>query len=210
MYNPKHFAETDLSRLHAAIEDYSFATLISASAGGMEASHLPLLLEREAGPAGTLIGHMARANPQWRAAAGNKVLAIFQGPHAYISPSWYEAEQVVPTWNYVAIHAYGTLNPIEDLREVRHIVARTVRKYESSREHPWPFDEEAEYFRRLLPQIVAFRVPLDRLEGKWKLNQNHPQPRRQLVIQALSSSPHETDRQVAALMKESLPASELG
>ena len=148
--------------------------------------------------------------PQWRAAAGNKVLAIFQGPHAYISPSWYEAEQVVPTWNYVAIHAYGTLNPIEDLREVRHIVARTVRKYESSREHPWPFDEEAEYFRRLLPQIVAFRVPLDRLEGKWKLNQNHPQPRRQLVIQALSSSPHETDLQVAALMKESLPASELG
>lgn len=208
MYLPQHFAETDLSRLHAAIERYSFATLVSSAADAMQASHLPLLLERDAGPAGTLVGHMARANPQWREAADKQVLAIFHGPHAYVSPAWYDAEQVVPTWNYVAIHAYGTLTPLEDLHEVGQIVARTVRQYESDRDSHWRLDEQADYIRRLLPQIVGFRIVLDRLEGKWKLNQNHPQARRQLVIQALSRSPHETDRQVATLMKESLQAAE--
>lgn len=203
MYLPQHFAETDLSRLRAAIERYSFATLVSSAADNIQASHLPLLLERGAGTAGTLVGHMARANPQWRQAAGKQVLAIFHGPHAYISPAWYEAEQVVPTWNYVAIHVYGTLTPIEELHELRRIVARTVRQYESARENPWQLNEQADYIDRLLPQIVGFRIPVERLEGKWKLNQNHPHNRRQLVIQALSESPCESDRQVAALMQES-------
>jgi transcriptional regulator len=208
MYLPKHFAETDVPRLHAAIERYSFATLVSSAADRMQGSHLPLLLDRESGPAGTLVGHMARANLQWREAAGKQVLAIFHGPHAYVSPAWYEADEVVPTWNYVAIHAQGTLTPIEDARELLQIVARTVRLYESGREHPWRLDEQAEYVARLLPQIVGFRIPVDRLEGKWKLNQNHPPARRRLVIQALDNSARLADREVAALMKESWPTTE--
>src|SRR5215211_144800 len=103
MYIPPHFAESVLPKLHEAIERYSFATLVSGSEGDLFASHLPLLVDRNQGPQGTLVGHMARANPQWRAAAGKEVMAIFHGPHAYISPTWYQAPEVVPTWNYVAV-----------------------------------------------------------------------------------------------------------
>lgn len=208
MYIPRHFAETDRSRLHDAIEAYSFATLVSSAAGEMEASHLPLLLDRDDGPFGTLVGHMARANGQWRDAAGRQVLAIFHGPHAYISPAWYEAPEVVPTWNYVAIHAYGRLSPIEDAGELARIVARTVRQYEAGRASPWQLDERAAYVERLLPLIVGFRIPIERMEGKWKLNQNHPEARRRKVIDALASSPREAECQIAALIKETLEAAE--
>src|SRR5262245_15391422 len=114
MYIPSHFDQRDLITLHQTIEQYSFATLVSTAAGDLTASHLPLLLQRAASPHGTLLGHMARANTQWREAAGQEVLAIFSGPHAYISPSWYEASQVVPTWNYIAVHVYGRLELIDD------------------------------------------------------------------------------------------------
>src|SRR5687767_5413897 len=114
MYTPAHFAETDLSRLHDAIEAYSFATLVSEHEGELTASHLPLLLNRTAGDQGTLVGHMAKANRQWEQAAGQEVLAIFSGPHAYISPAWYAEERVVPTWNYVAVHAYGRLKLVQE------------------------------------------------------------------------------------------------
>src|SRR5262245_55708329 len=105
MYIPTAFAETDPGTLFGFIEAYSFGLLVSTHQGGPFASHLPLLLEREAGPHGTLLGHMARANPQWHDLDGQEVLAVFSGPHAYVSPTWYESEQVVPTWNYVAVHA---------------------------------------------------------------------------------------------------------
>lgn len=202
MYLPKHFAETDLNRLYTAIKAYSFATLISGADADLQASHLPLLLDRDEGSRGTLVGHMARANQQWRTAAGKSVLAIFAGPHAYISPAWYEAQEVVPTWNYVAVHAYGTLTPIEDAGELAKIVAGTVRHYESGREDPWQLDERAEYVERLLPHIVGFRIPIERLEGKWKLNQNHPAARREKVAQALASSSREDDRQIGELMSD--------
>ena len=200
MYLPNHFAETDPARLHAAIESYSFATLISGADAELVASHLPLLLDRGAGPFGTLVGHMARANDQWQAAARKPVLAIFTGPHAYVSPAWYEDQDVVPTWNYVAVHAYGTLATIEDAVELAQIVSRTVRYYESRRDHPWKFDERAEYAQRLLPHIVGFRIPIERLEGKWKLSQNHSPARRQKVAQALAASEREDDRSIAGLM----------
>lgn len=208
MYTPKHFAETHLGRLHAAIEDYSFATLVSGSGDELEASHLPLLLDRDGGPRGTLIGHMAKANGQWREVNGQSVLAIFHGPHAYVSPAWYEAKEVVPTWNYVAVHAVGKLMLITEPAEVAGIVYRTVGFYEAGRENPWQMDEGAEYIQRLLPQIVGFRIPIDRLEGKWKLNQNHSRQRRQKVVQALSTSPREGDRQIADLVQETLKTGE--
>ena len=202
MYVPPHFAVTDLSALHEAIERYSFAILVSQAGRQPFASHLPLLLNREEGQQGTLLGHMARANPQWREAAGQEVLAIFSGPHCYVSPGWYEASGVVPTWNYVAVHAYGRLSLTEDANEVAALLERTIREYEAPLPAPWQLEEPAEFVERLSRQIVAFRIPIQRLEGKWKLNQNHPAERRQKVIAALEGRADENSRQIARLMRE--------
>src|SRR2546421_8219004 len=114
MYIPAAFAEPDLTKLHEFVEQNSFSLLVSMVDGLPFATHLPFLLERTAGRQGTLVGHVARANPQWRELAGQTALAIFSGPHAYISPTWYEAQRVVPTWNYTAVHASGRVEIIED------------------------------------------------------------------------------------------------
>jgi transcriptional regulator len=202
MYVPPHFAQPDLQALYDAIERYSFATLVSGAAAELSASHLPLLLDRTRGDWGTLLGHMARANPQWRDAAGQEVLAVFSGPHAYISPQWYEAAQVVPTWNYIAVHAYGRLDLIEDESEVESLLQRTIEIYEASQPRPWRLTEPAEFVQRLLRQIVAFRIPIRRLEGKWKLNQNRPAEQRENVVAALSRQPDENAQEIARLMRE--------
>ncbi len=187
MYLPVAFAETDLSRLHEFIEQNSFGLLTSRFDGKPVATHLPFLLERPARPGerGALVGHMARANPQWREAEGDEVLAVFSGPHAYISPAWYEAENVVPTWNYVAVHATGPFQLIDDPDELRTILQATVRKYEGSRPAPWQWDDSLPSAERLLAHIVGFRIPIERLEGKWKLSQNQPADRQELVIRGL-------------------------
>jgi len=206
MYIPAHFAAPDEESLLAAMERYSFATLVSHATAGMAASHLPLLLERpvtdgtRSVPA-TLVGHMARANGQWREAAGQEVLAIFAGPHAYISPTWYESDKVVPTWNYVAVHAYGKLELVEDPASAEAILRRTVGLYEAGQPRPWTLDEPREFVERLTAQIVAFRIPLTRIEGKWKLNQNHPTERREKVIVALEKQGDENSREIARLMR---------
>jgi transcriptional regulator len=202
MYVPAHFAEPDLHKLHDAIEQYSFATLVSEVAGEPFASHLPLLLDRGGGRRGTLIGHMARANPQWQEAAGQRVLAIFAGPHAYISPTWYEADKTVPTWNYVAVHAYGHLELIDDLATAEAVLRRTIDAYEATQPSPWQLEESPEFVSRLTQQIVAFRIPIDRLEGKWKLNQNHPPERRAKVVTVLESRTDENSREIARLMRD--------
>lgn len=204
MYTPAHFAETDLSELHDAIEAYSFATLVSEQGGDLTASHLPLLLSRTAGDQGTLVGHMAKANRQWEQAAGQEVLAIFSGPHAYISPTWYAEEKVVPTWNYVAVHAYGRLELVQDSGEKLAILRQTVSIYERNMPAPWSIPDDGAFLMRLVDQIVAFKIPLGRLEGKWKLNQNHPLARRQRVIAALRSRQDEASRDIAGMMEERL------
>ena len=204
MYTPAHFAEADVGKLHATIQAYSFATLVSQHDGDVTASHLPLLLKREEGTGqlGTLVGHMAKANSQWEQAAGQKVLAIFAGPHAYISPSWYEDEKTVPTWNYVTVHAYGRLELVKDSQEKLDILRQTVHVYERNMPVPWTVPEPSEFLARLVDQIVAFQIPLGRLEGKWKLNQNHPLARRQRVIAALRSRPDEASQEIAGMMEE--------
>ena len=125
MYVPAAFAETDTAKLHEFMRRNSFAVLTSNGEGGLVASHLPLLLDADAGPNGHLLGHMARANPQWRDVRG-EVMAVFSGPHAYVSPSWYEEEGTVPTWNYVAVHAYGTFHLVEDRDGLLDILRRSV------------------------------------------------------------------------------------
>ena len=205
MYVPAAFAETDLTALHDFIERHSFGLLVSQAGGLPFASHLPFLLEREAGPCGALVGHMARANPQWREAAGQAVLAVFSGPHAYVSPTWYEAGQVVPTWNYVAVHAYGRVRVVEDEAALLDIVRRSVEVYERNMPRPWSFEGSGAYAERRLAHIVGFRVEVERIEGKWKLNQNHPAERRRKVIRALTERGDENALAVAALMRRTLP-----
>jgi transcriptional regulator len=177
MYVPEAFRQSELTVLHDFIERHSFGVLCSTSAGAPSASHVPLLLEREPAPLGTLLGHLARANPQWREADGQPVLVIFSGPHAYISPSWYQAEQMVPTWNYAAVHATGILRTIQEPEPLRDLVARMVQYYESPRAQPWQLEAGSEYVTKLLRGIVGFRIELTKLEGKWKLSQNQPQER---------------------------------
>jgi transcriptional regulator len=205
MYIPAAFAELDLTRLHAFIEQNSFGVLVSPVEGLPFATHLPFLLDRTAGPQGTLVGHMARANPQWRGAAGQTALAIFSGPHAYISPTWYEAEQVVPTWNYTAVHTYGRVEVIEGKGALLEIVQRSVRAYERAMPRPWSFDPASTFVERLLAQIVGFRIEVEKIEGKFKLNQNHPAERRKKVVRALQLRDDENSQAVAALMRAMLP-----
>lgn len=201
MYLPQAFRQEDRRVLHEFIERHSFALIVSQTSGDFIASHLPVLLQRDAGPAGTLVGHMARANPQWMHAADQNVLAVFSGPHAYISPSWYEAERVVPTWNYTAVHAYGRLQVIDEPAEIVPIVRDAVEFYERSLPRPWSGEGEEDYIEQLARAIVGFRIPIDRIEGKWKLSQNHPAERREKVIAALEARGGENPRAIAELMR---------
>ncbi len=173
MYVPRHFAEDDVPTLHGFMAQYGFATLVTTRDGAPFANHLPLLVDGGAGGYGALIGHMARANPQWRGFdAGNEVLAIFQGPHAYVSPNWYPSRQKVPTWNYVAVHAYGVPHIIEDHDAVLAVLERLVAENEGAMAKPWRIDSQtADYRDMQMRGIVAFELPLARLEGKYKLAQ---------------------------------------
>jgi transcriptional regulator len=133
-------------------------------------------------------------------------LAIFSGPHAYISPTWYEAEQVVPTWNYAAVHAYGRVEVIEGEAALLGIVERSVGFYEQAIPRPWSFDASDSFVKRMLSQIVGFRIEIERIEGKWKLNQNHPIERRRKVVRALRERGSENAESIADMMQVTLPS----
>jgi transcriptional regulator len=205
MYIPASFLEADPAKLHDFIDGHGFATLISSASDEPIASHLPILLDRDAGPHGRLIGHFARANTHWEVASRGKSLVIFHGPHAYVSPGWMEARNVVPTWNYVVVHAYGTVRLFDDRDRLRDIVRRTVEKYESPRAEPWSMNgPEPEFLDKLLAAIVGFEIDIERLEGKWKLNQNHPAERRERIIRGLQATGRPDEWQIAELMQAKL------
>jgi transcriptional regulator len=204
MYIPSAFAEFDLTKLHAFIEQHSFGALISQHDDLPFATHLPFLLERNAGSQGTLVGHMARANPHWQQLEGKTALSIFTGPHSYISPTWYAAEHLVPTWNYTAVHVYGRVQLIQDQDGLLPIVRATVETYERNMSQPWSLGVVDTFTERLLAQIVGFRIEIDKIEGKWKLNQNHPAERRLKVIAALQERNTENASAVAELMRKTL------
>ena len=205
MYLPAAFHETDQTKLFEFIEQHSFGLLTSQGDKQPLGSHVPFLLDRSAGPQGTLVSHMARANPHWRYAEGETVMVVFHGPHAYITPTWYAAENVVPTWNYVAVHAYGVLELVDD-DETLDIVAQTVERFERRAADPWRFDRETDFARKLLAAIVGFRIEITRLEGKWKLSQNHPLERRERVIAGLKERGDPESHAVATLMAATLDA----
>ena len=205
MYIPASFAEPDVGMIHDFIERHSFATLVTTSSAGSVASHLPLLLDRDAGSQGKLIGHMARANSQWKDADGREAFVIFQGPHAYISPSWYETKNVVPTWNYVAVHVYGVLRIVSDSESLLHTLQDTVETYEGDTAEPWSIDgPDASFLEGLLESIVGFEIDITCIEGKWKLSQNHTPERRTRVIAALRERGSEQSHSIAELMSNTL------
>jgi transcriptional regulator len=198
MHVPAHFAVTDPAVLAEFVRRNSFGLLVSIGDGEPFATHLPMLLD-PVGPHGRLRGHLARANPHGRLLDGRRVLAVFSGPHAYVSPTWYRAERTVPTWNYVAVHAYGVCR-LESGDEVLRTLADTVAEYERGMPTPWTIDVDGEFARKVAGGVVGFRVELDRVEGKWKLNQNHPAERRERVARELLRSADPAAREVGRLM----------
>jgi transcriptional regulator len=189
MYIPKHFREDDLHTLHDLMRTYSFATLITQHEGVPFATHLPVILDDQRCPNGTLQAHMARANPQWHDFnSEQEVLVIFQGPHAYISPSWYEVELSVPTWNYAAVHAYGIPRLIEESDELYQLLKILIETNEARFENPWPFQLPDDYLQKMIRGIVAFEIEITRIEGKFKLSQNRTESERENVIASLQAS----------------------
>jgi transcriptional regulator len=203
MYIPRHFEVTDTAWCHALMRAQSFATMITADdAGAPFATHLPILVDATRGPRGTLRGHVARANPHWRyLAAGRPTLVVFSGAHAYVSPSWYATQPAVPTWNYVAVHATGTGALVEDAERVRTLLADLVHVYEGAGPGAWAFEALAEdYVAGMQRGIVAFEIPIERLEGKAKLSQNRDAVDQGRTRDALATSDDPVARVVAGLM----------
>jgi transcriptional regulator len=204
MYVPAHFQAADRAKIEAIMRDHSFATIVTLDSGSPFASHVPILFFPHRGANGVLAGHVARANPQWRHLATNQeVLVIFQGPHGYVSPNWYQTKPAVPTWNYVAVHAYGVPRLLESDQEMEALLAATVEKYESGQADPWRGDLPADFKARMLKGIVGFEITVTRLEGKFKLGQNRSAQDIAGVIAALARSERQTERELAVLMSGS-------
>ena len=208
MYIPAAFAEHDRDRLYDFIDAYGFGTIITTIDGTPFATHLPMLLDRTSAPQGRLLGHLARANPHWQHLTASPSLAIFTGPHAYISPRWYEAEHVVPTWNYTAVHVTGTIRLIEDRDALREMVTAMTAQYESSAPQPWVLKDEGPFLDRMLAQIVGFEMTINMIEGKFKLNQNHPVERQRKVITALRATGGDDRLTMAKMMEARLSRGE--
>jgi transcriptional regulator len=206
MYVPPHFAVTDPQRLIGLMQAASFAQLVTVADGEPFVSHLPLLWQDDGSSHGRLIGHMARANPQWRHfSSASNALAVFAGPHAYISPSWYESAAQVPTWNYAAVHAYGAPRIVEEPHAVLEILRKLVGTYEGGFERPWRMDGLPEgHAERMSKAIVAFEMPITRLEGKWKLGQNKSAADRVGTAVALERLGGEDNLAIAALTRDTL------
>ncbi len=173
MYTPKHFEEDDPQVLHELMRRFSFALLVSAQNGKLVGTHLPLHVEAE-GACGVLLGHVARANDHWRQFDGvTEAMAVFQGPHSYISPNWYKNDDLVPTWNYITIHAYGQPHAIEDPSETADILRRLVEVNETDTTGNWSMSRlSSDNLKKQLKGVVAFRMRVNRIEGKLKLGQN--------------------------------------
>lgn len=204
VYLPKHFTETRPAILAEVMRRNSFATLVTHGAGGLIASQIPFIYDAEEGPHGRLLCHLARPNPQAEdLRAGAEALVVFAGPHAYVSPSWYETHPAVPTWNYVAVHAYGRAEPIDDPAALTRLVDRLSRIYEDGRPAPWRLAEQpATYVAGMVRGIVGFSIAVSRLEGKFKLSQNHPAANRAGVIGGLTRRGQGDDLALAALMQK--------
>jgi len=207
MYVPAHFEETRIDVMHGLMRAHPFAALVTLTADGLAANHIPLEVHPDPAPFGTLRGHIARANSLWRELSPEvNSLAIFQGPNRYISPAWYptkeETGKVVPTWNYAVVHAHGLLKVIEDRDWLRQLVTRLTEQHESSRSKPWSVsDAPEEYIEKTLEGIVGLEMPIARLVGKWKVSQNRPAKDQSGVVENLLREDDESSKAMADLVR---------
>jgi len=208
MYTPAAFREEDLPTIQAEMRRIQLATLVTMTSTGLVATHLPLMLDPDAGPYGTLYGHVARLNTQWsESLAEVDAMAIFTASDAYVSPSWYPSKQetgnVVPTWMYAAIHAYGPVRFIDDPEWLRDVVTRLTDKHEASFPEPWKVtDAPSDYVNLQLARIIGVELPIARLEGKWKFDQRSTQPDRAGVMAGLEASAAPANLDAAAVMRQ--------
>jgi len=206
LYLPTYFEESRTDVLHALMRARPLAALVTLSDSGLTANHVPVETLPEPFPHGVLRGHVARANPVWRNyRAGSEALAIFQGPQAYVSPSFYpsklETGEVVPTWDYAVVHARGTLRFVHDSDWLRALVSRLTDAHEAPRQMPWKIDDApSPYIERMLGLIVGFEFSIDSLTGKWKLSQNHPTANRLGVEKGLRDAAGAESREVADML----------
>lgn len=205
MYVPSAFRENDLSAVHATMQAGRVANLVTSTAEGLVGTPLPLFLAPGEGPYGTLYGHMARANPQWQLPPIGQAMALFMGPEAYVTPSWYpskeEHQKVAPTWNYVAVHAYGPVEFFDDADRLLDVVSRLTNLHEGQRARPWAVtDAPEDFIRAQLKGIVGLRLPIAHLDGKRKMSQNRSEADRAGVAAGLAQSERASDRDVAKLI----------
>lgn len=206
MYVPKHFEEERIDVLQALMKSHPLAAIATVAGSKLHVSHIPLLLDPGAGPLGTLRGHVARANPLWEHMGGEiESVAIFQGPQAYVSPSWYPSKhqhgKAVPTWNYVVAHAHGRGRAVHDADWLRDLLSQMTDANESRQAVPWKvFDAPAGYIDRLLEAIVGIEIPITALQGSWKTSQNRTLADRMGVAAGLLAQDDSPSRDMAALV----------
>ncbi len=206
MYVPPTFAVDSPEAIRTLIATYDFATLVSHGPGGLTATHVPVLFEPGRGAQGMLVTHLARANPHGTALVGAELLAIFQGPHGYVSPSLYATHPSVPTWNYAAVHVYGRAREVTEPQLLRAMLAALVAKHESGRASPWSMDGlPEEYMGRMLRGIVGLEIEVSRIEAKHKLSQNRNRVDRTRVTEAFNASPQSHERELGAYMTQHAP-----
>lgn len=206
MYIPRQFDQQDIAELHRLMRELPLATLVGTSADGLTANHIPLYLVDDGSAFGVLRGHVARANPLWSDLQNADVLAIFHGPQAYISPSWYATKQeggkVVPTWNYAVVHAHGKLRAIDDAAWIRAQMTALTAQQEARFDAPWAVsDAPPDFTDKLIGAVVGIEIVIARLQGKWKVSQNQPEKNRQTVVQGLTTG-DESDTRMASLVKQ--------
>jgi len=201
MYIPTHFKIKEETLAFDIIKEHSFATLFSQHNGMPFATHLPLILNKDNS---YLYGHFARPNPQWKNIKNQTVLAIFHGPHCYISPSWYETNKAVPTWNYVAVHVYGEVELLEDEHELMSSLNDMVLKYEAPDSSYSLQDVDTEFLAGMNKGVQGFKIKINKIEGKAKLSQNHPLQRQELVVNQLVQISNTDEQQISLLMKANL------
>ena len=208
MYIPSHFEETRIEVLHELMRNHPLATVITLSSDGLNANHLPLELDPEPTPYGTLRGHVARANPVWRDFNRDvEAIMIFQGADSYITPSWYatkkETGKVVPTWNYAVVHAYGALKIIEDTTWLRGLVERLTTHQEAAKENPWKVSDAPEnYIEPMLRAIVGIEIPITKIFGKWKVSQNQTHVNQVGVVDGLREIRNDSASAMAELVHQ--------
>ena len=210
MYLPKHFEERDPERLRNFIQRYPLGSLVTATASGLDANHIPFVCADTGNAVGTLHAHIARANPLWREGVRDATaLVIFQGPNSFISPSWYpskrENARVVPTWNYAVVHVHGVLRFVDDPAWVRSNVEALTREHEGKRDAPWAVtDAPADFIEKMVAAVVGIEISITRLVGKWKVSQNRSISDRLGVVEALEREAVPSGTTIAALIRETL------